>query len=315
MKRGVTARATTMQLEHAAGYDRAIVETAAGPTRRGRCRVGSDRQPVRHGLRRDRHLRRGHCRDTLGPVGRRLAPQRPRRPAGRGARREFSASRRRPSLRPVRRSGCRHRPCLARLAADAGHALPRHLPDRAPHGHQWNVGRPMVLGRCRAAGDEPRRAATADEDLEPCRPAGRGGGNCRRRTGVATPAAQHERDPRRPAHLRRLRRRRGPPAAAVHGTCHSWFDRRAGARRARPWNRHRHRGVALDERASAGRDVEQAQSPSGRRAALPRRVRHASRHPSGKPHRRSHLPERDRPPAARLAVDRQEPSRTGCWAH
>ena len=155
------------------------------PVATGPCRLGSDRQPVRRRLRRDRHLRRGHCRDALGPVGRRLAPQRPRRPSGRGARREFSASCRRPSLRPVRRSGCRHRPCLARLAADAGHALPRHLPDRAPHGHQWSiVGRPMVLGRCRAAGDEPRRAAAPDEDLEPCRPAGRGGGDCRRRSGV-----------------------------------------------------------------------------------------------------------------------------------
>jgi Undecaprenyl-phosphate glucose phosphotransferase len=35
MKHGVLERATTMQLEHAAGYDRAIVETGASPSRRG----------------------------------------------------------------------------------------------------------------------------------------------------------------------------------------------------------------------------------------------------------------------------------------
>ena len=81
-------------------------------------------------------------------------------------------------------------------------------------------------------------------DVEPRRPAGRGGGDRRRRTGGATAAARHERDPRRPPHLRRLRRRRGPPAAALHGTCHPGLDRRTAARRARPWNRHRHRGVA-----------------------------------------------------------------------
>ena len=131
-----------MQLEHAAGYDRAIVETAAGPPRRGRAVseaivsrfvTGFDAiaifgagiaamhwDPSAVDWRLNGlvvllgavlgvnflHLAGAHRFDQFGDLGR------------------------------------RHRPCLARLAADAGHALPRHLPDRAPHGDEWTRGSP-----------------------------------------------------------------------------------------------------------------------------------------------------------------------------
>ena len=65
------------------------------------------------------------------------------------------------------------------------------------------------------------------------------------------------------------------------------------------------RGAALNERASAGRDVNKLSLLPVDVRLCPGEFGHASRPPSGEPHRRSHLPERHRPPVERPAVDRQ----------
>ena len=114
-------------------------------------------------------------------------------------------------LQPVRRSGHLHRPCAARLAADAGCVVPGRASGRAVHRRGRAMDRPVVLGRRRAAGGQPRRPASPDEDLESRRTPGRGRRHRRRRTDRAAPAAQHECDPGRPTHFRRLRRRGAPP--------------------------------------------------------------------------------------------------------
>ena len=278
------------------------------PAATGPCRVGSDRLPLRRGLRRDRHLRRRALPRSTGT----------RRPSTGASTASSSCWARCSACNFLHLAGAhrfdqfgdlgrRHRPCPARLAADAGHALPRHLPDRADHGHQWTVDRPMVLGRRRAARDEPRRAATTRCKI--WSRAGRLGevrGHRRRRTGVATPAAQHERDPGRPAHLRRLRRRRGLTCRGGAWDMPSWV-------RSTIW-------CATCASMASTPSSWRCRSTSehllvetlNKLSLLPVDVRlcpgefaHAARRPSGEPHRRSHLPERHRPAAARLAVDRQ----------